>query len=233
MQTRLPDAQKELETAISLDPNNAPAYFHLGETLLYLGQPEAGLQALEKAIQLDRNAATHFGVGGGVNTGGDELRPGSREFDRPRRQTAIRWAIPAPAFSSALPPPLSPSGGIKRTSPIRLPTPRAGLAYGSLTWSVRPPAYASRAIPSTTTTVWVLTWGEVTHALPTVALANHSAGHVRPARTPEELPGTRNVQFLTSRFITGSFSEATEQNATLTLDFYANSTGSSDLRPDG
>ena len=64
MQTRLPDAQKELETAISLDPNNAPAYFHLGETLLYLGQPEAGLQALEKAIQLDPNAAiTYWALG--------------------------------------------------------------------------------------------------------------------------------------------------------------------------
>jgi class 3 adenylate cyclase len=60
MQTRLPDAQKEFEIAISLDPNNAPAYFHLGETLLYLGEPEAGIQALEKAIQLDPNIAVAY-----------------------------------------------------------------------------------------------------------------------------------------------------------------------------
>jgi tetratricopeptide (TPR) repeat protein len=52
IQNRLLDAQKEFETAVSLDPNNARAYFHLGETLLYLGQPEAGIPALEKALQL-------------------------------------------------------------------------------------------------------------------------------------------------------------------------------------
>jgi tetratricopeptide (TPR) repeat protein len=56
MQNRLLDAQKEFETAVSLDPNNARAYFHLGEALLYLGQPEAGIPALEKAIQLAPDA---------------------------------------------------------------------------------------------------------------------------------------------------------------------------------
>src|SRR5712691_13364274 len=43
MQIRLPEAQSEFETAISLDPNNPRTYLHLGETLLYLGRPEAGL----------------------------------------------------------------------------------------------------------------------------------------------------------------------------------------------
>jgi adenylate cyclase len=56
MQTRLPEARKEFETALSLDPNNARGYFHFGETLLYLGQPKAGIPLLEKAIQLDPNA---------------------------------------------------------------------------------------------------------------------------------------------------------------------------------
>jgi tetratricopeptide (TPR) repeat protein len=56
MQTRLPEARKEFETAIFLAPNNARSYFHLGETLLYLGQPEAAIPPLEKAIQLDSNA---------------------------------------------------------------------------------------------------------------------------------------------------------------------------------
>jgi len=52
MQTRLPEAQSEFETAISLDPNNARAYLHLGETLLYLGRPEAGIAPLEQVIRL-------------------------------------------------------------------------------------------------------------------------------------------------------------------------------------
>jgi tetratricopeptide (TPR) repeat protein len=56
MQTRLPEAQKEFEIALSLDSNNARADFHRGETLLYLGQPEAAIPSLEKAIQLDPNA---------------------------------------------------------------------------------------------------------------------------------------------------------------------------------
>jgi tetratricopeptide (TPR) repeat protein len=52
LQTRLPEAQSEFETAIFLDPNNARTYLHLGETLLYLGQPEAGVPPLEQAIRL-------------------------------------------------------------------------------------------------------------------------------------------------------------------------------------
>jgi adenylate cyclase len=52
MQTRLPEAQSEFETAISLEPNNARAYLHLGETLLYLGRPEAGIVPLEQVIRL-------------------------------------------------------------------------------------------------------------------------------------------------------------------------------------
>jgi adenylate cyclase len=56
MQIQLPEAQKEFETAISLDPNNARTHFHLGETLMYLGQPEAAIPALERAIQLDPDA---------------------------------------------------------------------------------------------------------------------------------------------------------------------------------
>jgi adenylate cyclase len=52
MQNRLPEAQSELETAITLDPNNARAYLHLGETLLYLGQPEAAIPPLEQSIRL-------------------------------------------------------------------------------------------------------------------------------------------------------------------------------------
>jgi tetratricopeptide (TPR) repeat protein len=63
MQNRFPEAQAELETAISLDPNNARAHLHLGETLLYLGEPEAAIPPLEQAIRLhsdDRTIATIY-----------------------------------------------------------------------------------------------------------------------------------------------------------------------------
>ena len=52
MQNRLPEAQKEFETAVSLDPTNARAQLHLGETRLFLGEPEAGIAPLEQAIRL-------------------------------------------------------------------------------------------------------------------------------------------------------------------------------------
>ncbi len=67
IQTRLPEAQTEFETAISLDPNNARTYSHLGETLLYLGQPEAAIPRLEQAIRLRPNdpdvAMTYWALG--------------------------------------------------------------------------------------------------------------------------------------------------------------------------
>jgi tetratricopeptide (TPR) repeat protein len=54
VQNRLPEAESEFETAISLNPNDARTYLHLGETLLYLGQPEVGIPPLEHAIRLVR-----------------------------------------------------------------------------------------------------------------------------------------------------------------------------------
>jgi Tfp pilus assembly protein PilF len=55
MQNRLSDARAEFETTISFDPNDIRTYLHLGETLLYLGQPEAGIPPLEQAIRLRPN----------------------------------------------------------------------------------------------------------------------------------------------------------------------------------
>jgi tetratricopeptide (TPR) repeat protein len=52
MQNRLSEAQSEFETAITLDPDNARASLHLGETLLYLGRPEAAIPPLEQSIRL-------------------------------------------------------------------------------------------------------------------------------------------------------------------------------------
>ena len=65
MQIRLPEAQSEFEKAVSLDPNNARTYLHLGETSLYLGQPEAGIPPLGQAIRLrpdDPNLAITYWV---------------------------------------------------------------------------------------------------------------------------------------------------------------------------
>ncbi len=52
-QNRLSEAKLELETAIALDRNNALAISQLGQTLMWLGQPEAGIPPIEKAIRLD------------------------------------------------------------------------------------------------------------------------------------------------------------------------------------
>lgn len=52
MQNRLPQARDEFETTISLEPSGVRSYLHLGETLLYLGQPEAGISPLEHAIRV-------------------------------------------------------------------------------------------------------------------------------------------------------------------------------------
>jgi Tfp pilus assembly protein PilF len=52
-QNRLSEAKIESETAISLDGNNAFAFLQLGLVLMFLGQPEAGIPHIEKAIRLD------------------------------------------------------------------------------------------------------------------------------------------------------------------------------------
>ena len=53
VQNRLADAQIEFETAIGLDRNNARAHYQLGTTLLWMGQPQAGIPYMEKAVRLN------------------------------------------------------------------------------------------------------------------------------------------------------------------------------------
>jgi len=63
IQNRLNDSQIELETAIALDRNNARAFQQLGITLMCLGEPEAGLPQIERAIRLnphDPNIASYY-----------------------------------------------------------------------------------------------------------------------------------------------------------------------------
>ena len=62
-QNRLVESQIEFETAIGLDRNNARALLQLGNTLLWLGQPEAGIPYIEKATRLnphDPNRANFY-----------------------------------------------------------------------------------------------------------------------------------------------------------------------------
>ena len=53
VQNRLAEARIEFETTIALDRNHARSYFRLGQTLMYLGRPEAGIPHIEKAIRLN------------------------------------------------------------------------------------------------------------------------------------------------------------------------------------
>jgi TolB-like protein/tetratricopeptide (TPR) repeat protein len=52
LQNRLEEARVEWETAIALQPYNAHAFLELGLTLIYLGQPEAGIPQIQKATGL-------------------------------------------------------------------------------------------------------------------------------------------------------------------------------------
>jgi adenylate cyclase len=62
-QGRLIESKIGFETAITLDRNNARAYFNLGQTLIFLGQPQAAIPQIEKAIRLnpyDPNVASFY-----------------------------------------------------------------------------------------------------------------------------------------------------------------------------
>jgi tetratricopeptide (TPR) repeat protein len=49
-ENRLPEAKAEFTRSIALEPTNARAHLHLGETLMYLGYPEC--QSFERAIRI-------------------------------------------------------------------------------------------------------------------------------------------------------------------------------------
>jgi adenylate cyclase len=52
LQNRLTESKIELEAAIALDRNSVFALRQLGQTLTYLGEPEAGMRRIEAAIRL-------------------------------------------------------------------------------------------------------------------------------------------------------------------------------------
>jgi tetratricopeptide (TPR) repeat protein len=64
-ENRHSESRVELEIAIALDPNNSLAVRQMGQTLMFLGQPEAAIPYLEKAIRLsprDPNLYTAYFV---------------------------------------------------------------------------------------------------------------------------------------------------------------------------
>ena len=63
IQVRLNDSQIELQAAIALYLNNARAFQQLGLTLMWLGQPDAAIPLIEKAIRRnphDPNIASYY-----------------------------------------------------------------------------------------------------------------------------------------------------------------------------
>jgi len=58
LQNRLDESRIEFETAIALVPNYAPAFCQLGMTLICLGEPEAAILQIEKALRLSPHDAT-------------------------------------------------------------------------------------------------------------------------------------------------------------------------------
>jgi adenylate cyclase len=93
----LTESRIEHETAIALDHNNARAFHQLGLTLKFLGQPEAAIPHIEKAIRLnphDANIADpYWGLGtchlflGHVDEAIDLLRKAQAASPR-------RWYVP-------------------------------------------------------------------------------------------------------------------------------------------
>jgi len=67
VQNRLAEAQAEWEAAIALDRNNSWAYYELGITLMYLGEPQGAIPRFEKAMRLDPSypsiAVYYWGLG--------------------------------------------------------------------------------------------------------------------------------------------------------------------------
>ena len=61
MQGRLEESEIELETTVALDPNNVVGISQFGHTLGFLGQPEAALPYIEKAIRLSPNDPLIYG----------------------------------------------------------------------------------------------------------------------------------------------------------------------------
>lgn len=58
LQNRLDESRIELETAIDLVPNYAPAFCQLGMTLICLGRPEAAIAKIEKGLRLSPHDPT-------------------------------------------------------------------------------------------------------------------------------------------------------------------------------
>jgi adenylate cyclase len=95
-QNRLKEARIEAERAVALDHNNSAALYELGLAFMYLGQPEAGVPYLERAIRLSprdpRVFAMQYGLGRCHLLLG-HLDPAIELFDRVRAASPRFWDV--------------------------------------------------------------------------------------------------------------------------------------------
>jgi adenylate cyclase len=95
-QNRLTEARIEAERAVALDRNNSAALYELGLALMYLGQPEAGIPHIEKAIRLSPRdplvSAMHDGLGR-CHLFLGHLDQATELFERVRAASPRNWNI--------------------------------------------------------------------------------------------------------------------------------------------
>jgi adenylate cyclase len=104
LQNRLEESRVEWETAIALQPYNAHASLELGLTLIYLGQPEAGIPPIQKATRLgpyDSSLPAAFSALAHAHLLLGEIEP-SIEFARNARARKPGVYIPHMLLAAAL-----------------------------------------------------------------------------------------------------------------------------------
>jgi adenylate cyclase len=96
-QNRLAESKIELETAIALDGNSVPALRWLCNVLTWLGQPEAGIPHIEKAIRLsprDPSVANNYRALGACHLLLGHVDQAIDILRRARAANPRWWAIP-------------------------------------------------------------------------------------------------------------------------------------------
>jgi len=97
LQNRHSESRVELEIAIALDPNNSFAVRQMGQTLMFLGHPEAAVPYLEKAIQLsprDPNLYTAYFFLGWCHLFLDHIDKGIEFLRKAAAENRQIWFLP-------------------------------------------------------------------------------------------------------------------------------------------
>jgi len=97
LQNRHSESRVELEIAIALDPNNSFAVRQMGQTLMFLGHPEAAVPYLEKAIRLsprDPNLYTAYFFLGWCHLFLDHIDKGIEFLRKAAAENRQIWFLP-------------------------------------------------------------------------------------------------------------------------------------------